>query len=96
LTNIDHQYLGATYCLNRKISGNFDVTISKYISSLLLSTAVGTCNMKAREDSVSAEQWDKFLSVSQFDKTTEEVVEAARDLGLKMKAAYDSAKKSVG
>ncbi len=41
-------------------------------------------------------EWDKFLSTSQFDQTAEEVGEAARDLGLKMKAAYDSAKKSVG
>jgi hypothetical protein len=47
--------------------------------------------------SMEAEQeWDKFLSASQFDQTAEEVGEAARDLGLKMKVAYDSAKKSVG
>jgi hypothetical protein len=34
-------------------------------------------------------EWDKFLSSSQFEKTSEEVGEAARDIGLKMKAAYD-------
>jgi hypothetical protein len=41
-------------------------------------------------------EWDKFLSISQFDQTAEEVGEAARRLGLKMMAAYDSAKKPVG
>lgn len=34
-------------------------------------------------------EWDKFLSSSQFEKTSEEVGEAAREIGLKMKAAYD-------
>ncbi len=41
-------------------------------------------------------EWDKFLSTSQFDQTAEEVGEAARRLGLKMMAAYDSAIKPVG
>ncbi len=41
-------------------------------------------------------EWDKFLSTTQFEKTAEEVGDAARELGLKMKAAYDGAKKSVG
>lgn len=41
-------------------------------------------------------EWDKFLSKSQFDQTADEVGEAARDLGLKMKAAYDNAKKVTG
>ncbi len=41
-------------------------------------------------------EWDKFLSKSQFDQTADEVGEAARELGLKMKAAYDNAKKAVG
>lgn len=40
--------------------------------------------------------WDKFLSTAQFDKSADEVGEAARELGLKMKAAYDRARKSVG
>jgi hypothetical protein len=39
-------------------------------------------------------EWDTFLSKSQFDKSAEEVGEAARDLGLKMKAAYDRVKKA--
>jgi hypothetical protein len=41
-------------------------------------------------------EWDKFLSRSEFDKTTEEVGESARQLGLKMKDAYDRMKKSLG
>jgi len=40
-------------------------------------------------------EWDKFLSKSEFDKTAEEVGESARQLGLKMKAAYDSMKKTM-
>jgi hypothetical protein len=39
--------------------------------------------------------WDAFLSRAQFDKSGEEVGEAARELGLKMKAAYDRFKKAV-
>jgi len=41
-------------------------------------------------------EWDKFLSTSQFDQTAEEVGEAARALGLKMKTAYDKARKATG
>jgi len=39
-------------------------------------------------------EWDTFLSKSQFDKSADEVGEAARDLGLKMKAAYDRVRKA--
>lgn len=41
-------------------------------------------------------EWDKFLSKSEFDKSADEVGEAARHLGLKMKAAYDRMKKAAG
>ena len=41
-------------------------------------------------------EWDKFLSKSEFDKSSEEVGEAARELGLKMKAAYDRMRKAAG
>lgn len=40
--------------------------------------------------------WDSFLSRAQFEKSEEEVGEAARALGLKMKAAYDRLKKAAG
>lgn len=40
-------------------------------------------------------EWDKFLTKSQFDKSSEEVGEAARELGLKLKAAYDRMKKAA-
>ena len=39
--------------------------------------------------------WDAFLSRAQFEKSEEEVGEAARELGLKMKTAYDRFKKAV-
>lgn len=39
-------------------------------------------------------EWDKFLTRSEFDKSADEVGEAARELGLKMKTAYDRMKKS--
>jgi hypothetical protein len=38
-------------------------------------------------------EWDKFLSRSQFDKSADEVGESARQLGLRMKSAYDNMKK---
>ncbi len=44
---------------------------------------------------VLTSEWDKFLSAAQFDKSSEEVGEAAKDLGLKMKDAYDRFKKAV-
>ena len=34
-------------------------------------------------------EWDKFLSSSQLEMNSEEVVKAARDVDLKMRAAYD-------
>ena len=40
-------------------------------------------------------QWDKFLSSSQFDKSSDEVGEAAREPGLAMKDAYDRFKKAL-
>ncbi len=39
--------------------------------------------------------WEAFLTVSEFDKSKEEVGEAARQLGLKMKDAYDRFKKAA-
>ncbi len=40
------------------------------------------------------QDWDKFLSRAQFEKSADEVGEAAKELGLKMKDAYDRMKKS--
>lgn len=39
-------------------------------------------------------EWDKFVRDSQLDKSKEEVGEAAKELGLKMKAAFDRMKKT--
>ena len=38
-------------------------------------------------------EWDKLLSKAQFDKSSDEVGEAAKELGLKMKTAYDRMRK---
>jgi len=40
-------------------------------------------------------EWDKFLTKAQFDKSSDEVGEAARALGLKLKAAYDRMKNAA-
>lgn len=40
-------------------------------------------------------EWDKFLSHAQFEKSAEDVGDAAKEIGLKMKAAYDRMKKSA-
>lgn len=39
--------------------------------------------------------WHKFLSAAQFEKSADEVGDAARDLGLKMKAAFDRLKNAA-
>ncbi len=54
-------------------------------------------SMEAEEEwDTLVSNWDKFLSKSQFDQSAEEIGEAARELGLKMKAAYDRARKAGG
>jgi len=40
-------------------------------------------------------EWDKFLTRAQFEKSSEEVGEAAREMGLKMKASYDRLKSAI-
>jgi len=37
-------------------------------------------------------EWDNFLSHAQFEKSSEEIAEAAKEMGLKMKAAFDRMK----
>ena len=70
-------------------------TLSNLIADLMqkrdelrLQLHLGT---KEAEDEWQAltEEWDKFVSKAQFDQSKEEVGEAARELGLKMKDAYD-------
>ncbi len=39
-------------------------------------------------------EWEAFLTVAEFEKSKEEVGEAAQQLGLKMKDAYDRFKKA--
>lgn len=39
-------------------------------------------------------EWDKFAAKAQLEKSSDEVADAARDLGLKLKAAFDRMKKT--
>ncbi|WP_146345304.1 hypothetical protein [Falsiphaeobacter marinintestinus] len=39
-------------------------------------------------------EWDKFAAKAQLEKSSEEVADAARDLGLKLKSAFDRMKKT--
>ncbi len=43
-------------------------------------------------DELTAE-WDRFVARSHLDKSAEEVGEAAKELGLKIKAAFDRLQK---
>lgn len=38
--------------------------------------------------------WDKFVRETQLDKSADEVGEAAKELGLRLKAAFDRIKQS--
>ena len=40
-------------------------------------------------------QWERFLTAAQFDRSREEVGDAAKELGLKMKDAFDRFKKAA-
>ncbi len=61
---------------------------------LRLKLHLGTKEAEAEWEELMA-QWDKFLTVSQFEKSSEEVGQAARELGVKMKDAYDRLKKAL-
>jgi hypothetical protein len=53
-------------------------------------------SMEAREEwDELTNEWDKFLSKAEFDKSTEEVGEAARQLGLRLKDAFDRMRKGL-
>lgn len=40
-------------------------------------------------------KWDKFATAAQFDKSKEEVGEAARKLGIELKEAFDRFRKAT-
>jgi len=61
---------------------------------LRLKLHLGTKDAEDEWETLTSE-WDKFLSTAQFDKSSEEVGEAAKQLGLQMKAAYDRFKKAL-
>lgn len=48
----------------------------------------------ARDDWEQAvSEWDRFVEKAQLEKSAEEVGEAARELGLRMKTAFDRLRK---
>lgn len=61
---------------------------------LRLQMHLGAQEAEEEWDALMAD-WDSFLSRAQFEKSEEEVGEAARELGLKMKAAYERFKKAA-
>ncbi len=40
-------------------------------------------------------EWERFLTAAQFDRSRDEVGDAAKELGLKMKDAFDRLKKAA-
>ena len=58
---------------------------------LKLQLHLGSKDAKDRWEEVTAE-WDDFLTGAQFEKSAEEIGEAAREMGLKVKAAFDRMK----
>jgi len=61
---------------------------------LRLKLHLGTKEAEEEWEDLTAE-WDKFLTSAEFDKSSEEVGEAAKQLGLKMKDAYDRFRKAL-
>ncbi len=68
--------------------------LKKQRDEMLLQMHLGTKEAKDEWNELMGE-WDKFLDKSELDKSAEEVGEAAKQLGLKMKEAYDRARKAV-
>lgn len=71
---------------------NLMVELQQKRDEIKLQLHLGSMEVEEEWDTLVL-NWDKFLSKAQFDQSAEEVGEAARELGLKMKAAYDRAKK---
>ena len=74
--------------------GNIIAELKQKRDELRLKLHLGTKEAEAEWEELMG-QWDKFLSVSQFEKSSEEVGQAARDLGMKMKESYDRMKKAL-
>ena len=68
--------------------------LKKQRDEMLLQMHLGSKEAKDEWKELMAE-WDKFLNNSELDKSAEEVGEAAKQLGLKMKDAYDRARKAI-
>ncbi len=75
------------------ISG-FIAELKQKRDELRLQLHLGTKEAESEWEDLTSE-WDKFLTRAQFDKSSEEVGEAAKELGLKMKQSYDRFKKAV-
>lgn len=87
-------------CVRTKTCGGAEVDIKKLMEELAqrrdeLRLQLHLASKEAEDEWAElTEEWDKFLSRSEFDKTADEVGESARQLGLRMKAAYDRMKKA--
>ena len=73
---------------------DFIEDMKKKRDEIRLQLHLGTKEAEAEWEELT-EEWDKFLSTAQFDKSKEEVSEAAQQLGSRMKDAYDRFKKAV-
>ena len=73
---------------------DFIANLKQKRDELRLMLHLGTKEAEEEWEKLTSE-WDKFLSAAQFDKGSEEVGEAAKQLGLRMKEAYDRAKKAA-
>lgn len=62
---------------------------------LKLQLHLGTKEAEEEWDELMSD-WDKFAQTAQLEKSAEEVGEAARELGVRMKTAFDRLRKRNG
>ena len=74
--------------------GDLIADLKQKRDELRLQLHLGTKEAEQEWEELMA-RWDKFLTVSQFEKSSDEIGEAARELGLSMKEAYDRMKKAL-
>lgn len=70
-------------------------TLKQKRDELKLQMHLGTKEAEEEWDKLMAD-WDRFAESAQLEKSAEEVGEAARELGLKLKAAFDRMRKRDG
>ncbi len=75
--------------------------LSKFIADMKqkrdemrLQLHLGTKEAEEEWDRI-VDEWDRFLEQAQFDKSRDEVGDAAKQLALRMKDAYDRMRKAL-